>query len=126
MRRSLGPGMSANSIPAISRVAGAIAVGIATGVGAAIPGGPPPAPVGVGVGRPGSRVEVGSVIGSDEGSSLAKAAGPHATTERRSAARRRGVTREAYRGGGHVVRILPSSGRTDTKFVEVHACHHAV
>src|SRR5438132_482339 len=41
MRRSLGPGMSAKSIPANSRIGGRDGGGVGTSVGLATPGGPP-------------------------------------------------------------------------------------
>src|SRR5438477_5756013 len=125
MRRSLRPRMNPNCIPAISPASSGGAGG-GTKVGFAIPGGPPMLEVGTGVGRPGSGCDGWTGTGTDGGVSRDAAPGPQAVTEIRSAARKRVLTTQAYRRSGHVVRILRSCRRRDTKFVEVRACHHAV
>ena len=82
--------------------------------------------VGMGVGRPGSGGDGWTGTGTDDGVSRGAAAGPQAATESRNTARKHVLTTQAYRRSGRVVWILRSYGGRDTKFVEVHACHHAV
>src|SRR5205085_10228217 len=118
MRRSLGPGMSAKSIPANSRIGGRDGGGVGTSVGLAMPGGPPMLGVGAEVGRAGSTGGLGRAIGPDGGVSLGAATGPQPATESTSTARRPVLTRGAYRCSGFVVRMLRAQSGRDTRFVE--------
>src|SRR5712691_10141103 len=109
MRRSLLPGTSAKSMPAISRVASGAGSGVAAGLA-----------VGVAVGNgEGSDDAVGRARGEGDGVSGGAVSGPHAAIETRIAARSRVVTEKAYRRSGGVVLILRRDARRDTTFVEV-------
>src|SRR5438034_5723170 len=109
-RRSAGPSTIANVVPAISRVTR----GCGSRVGA---GGP------LGAGVDVASVETaddGVGAGDDEGSSLGRAAGPHADARSRTAASKRALTSGSlptrWSGGPD---FADAGAERDTNFVEV-------